>query len=89
MDVDLLEDRTLLSLPATVVHALTASYLTEFNGAFHFATEAGLWRSDGTEAGTRMIKAISNVTSGQGTPPSGPLTEGVLRVSGGGSQWKP
>jgi ELWxxDGT repeat protein len=35
-----------------------ASQLTEFRGKVFFAEGMVLWRSDGTEAGTRVVKAI-------------------------------
>ncbi|XXF75177.1 hypothetical protein P2318_19095 [Myxococcaceae bacterium GXIMD 01537] len=40
-----------------------ASQLIEFRGKVYFAADQGLWRSDGTVAGTRAVKTISPIDS--------------------------
>jgi ELWxxDGT repeat protein len=43
--------------------------LIAFQGALYFRDETGLWRSDGTAAGTRLLKAFASISE-DGVPPS-------------------
>ncbi len=81
--VELLEDRTLLSVASRVtdVHltfsGISPPALTNVNGTLFFAADDGvngveLWKSDGTAAGTRMVKNIN--PSGDSFPQA--LTKG-------------
>ena len=61
-----------------MVKSVSAVALTDFRGALYFSGPGGLWRSDGTEAGTTIVK--DNIGIGSYDPLT--VVNGILYFAG-------